>query len=168
MGDMFKSKYLKAADIQGQPVLTIDSIAMDDVGTEGQTDIKPIVSFRETEQMLILNVTNGNAIIAATGQQDTDGWVGHQIQLRVEKVEFRGKYVDAIRINPNPMNPPQVPQEYQPPPQAPAPVTTIQPQQPQPGVQTPPQGPQQVGEILTPGIQSLVDTAAEDDDNVPF
>jgi len=90
----FPSDYLKAADLQGRPfVLTVKSIIIDKIGD----DQKPIVYFNETERGLVLNKTNANNISVIYGDE-TDMWVGKQIELYPATTDYQGRTVDCVRI----------------------------------------------------------------------
>jgi hypothetical protein len=69
---------------------------MEDIG--GET--KPVLHFRGKSRGVVLNKTNANAIWGINGSDDTDDWAGTAITLFPTKVEFQGKRVDAIRIDP--------------------------------------------------------------------
>ncbi|MGH8646294.1 MAG: hypothetical protein ACREX4_18275 [Gammaproteobacteria bacterium] len=58
---------------------------------------KPVVSFLSKDKSLVLNRTNATVLLERYGD-DTDHWIGKSIELIVERVSFRGKLVDAIRI----------------------------------------------------------------------
>lgn len=93
--DIFPSKYLRAADLNGhEPVVTIDRVAMETLGD----DRKPVVYFKGKDKGVVLNKTNFNAIEDISGEEDTDNWGGTKVKLVVVKVEFQGKRVPAIRI----------------------------------------------------------------------
>lgn len=94
--DIFPSKYLRAADLNGQePIVTIDRVDMETLGDER----KPVVYFRNKDKGLVLNKTNFNAIEEISGKDDTDLWSGTKVKLFTAKVEFQGKRVPAIRID---------------------------------------------------------------------
>lgn len=95
--ELFGGKSLKAEDIQGrEPVVTIES-----VDTKKFDDgPKAIIKFVGKEKALICNRTNWNAIVDITGEEDSDNWAGHKIKLVVARVDFQGKRVNAIRIDP--------------------------------------------------------------------
>lgn len=96
IGKAFKSNYLKAADIEDDnTIVTIDSIQMQDIN--GET--KPVLYFNEFDAGLVLNKTNANAITEALGTPETDNWIGRQIVLCVQTVDFQGKPTEAIRVN---------------------------------------------------------------------
>ena len=94
MTTMFPSRYLSAADLDTGPVSDkITGIRLEEVGD----GVKPILSFKTREKDLVLNRTNANSIGAVYGD-DTDSWIGREVELYPTKVEFRGNLVDAIRI----------------------------------------------------------------------
>lgn len=138
MRTAFPGKHLKADDLGGQTAtLTISGVAMQKVGDDGE---KPCVAFYETQQDLVLNQTNCNAIIEAYGPE-SQMWVGRQIQLYPTRVQFGANMVPAIRV--------QVPQA--------APAAPGCPPQGQPGFAPPgaPQYPQQAAPppALAQGVQ---------------
>lgn len=97
--DFFNGKSLKADDIKGhEPVVTIEKV------TEQQFDDgkKPIIHFVGKEKTLVCNRTNWNAIVDITGEEDSDNWTGCKVKLVVARVDYQGKRVDAIRIDPPP------------------------------------------------------------------
>ena len=93
----FKGAFLKAADVSSPTAYTIKDTAMEPVGDDG---LKPVVEFT-TGDKLVLNKTNRSAISIAAGSEDPGQWNGKAVTLVSKKVEFRGEYVDAIRVDPN-------------------------------------------------------------------
>jgi hypothetical protein len=99
--EIFSSKSLKAEDIKGhEPVVTIEKVTTQDFD-DGK---KPIIHFVGKEKTLVCNKTNWNAIVEITGEDDSDNWGGHRVKLVVARVDYQGKRVDAIRIDPPPVN----------------------------------------------------------------
>lgn len=97
IGAAFPGQYLKAADLQGKRVqVVIEKVDMEDIG--GET--KPVLHFKGKNRGVVLNKTNANAIWGINGSDDTDDWPGTAITLFPTRVEFQGKRVDAIRIDP--------------------------------------------------------------------
>jgi hypothetical protein len=93
--DAFPSKFLAAADLQGNDVLVkITHVASDEIGNKQ----KFICYFAGKKKGLVLNKTNFNTIVKVTGQEDTDDWTGCEICLYPTMVDFQGDQVDAIRI----------------------------------------------------------------------
>jgi hypothetical protein len=94
--DAFPSKFWKVSDLHGQSItVIIDHVESEDVG--GET--KPVVYFRGKDKKFVLNRTNYEAIEEISGTDDTDQWSGVVIVLKPSRVDFKGKRVDAIRID---------------------------------------------------------------------
>ena len=95
--DIFSGKSLKAEDIKGhEPIVTIESVEM----KKFDDGPKAIIKFAGKEKTLVCNRTNWNSIVDITGEEDSDDWAGHKVKLVVARVDFQGKRVDAIRIDP--------------------------------------------------------------------
>jgi len=91
----FPSKYLKASDITESTIVTIrgfDIEALQD-GSE-----KPVLYFEETEKGLICNKTNAAMITAILKTGETDAWIGKQIILKPERVQYMNQMVAGIRV----------------------------------------------------------------------
>jgi len=98
--DIFPSNYLRAADLNGrEPVVTISHVEMKTIGD----DQKLVVYFVGKEKGVVLNKTNFSAIEEISGEDDTDNWTDVRVRLVTRRVEFQGKRVDAIRIEPPPL-----------------------------------------------------------------
>ena len=97
LNEMYPSKYVKAADLDGDTVVEIKSVEMRKFDNDAQE--KPVVSFYDFDKMLVLNVTNAKAIAAVHGD-DTSGWDGRKITLHAEKVSFKGDWVNSVRVRP--------------------------------------------------------------------
>ena len=94
--DIFPSKYLRAADLDGrEPIVTINRVVLETLGD----DRKPVAYFDGKDKGLVLNKTNWNAIEDISGEDDCDNWKGVKVKLITAKVEFQGKRVAAIRID---------------------------------------------------------------------
>jgi hypothetical protein len=98
--EAFPSKYLKAADlIKGPIVLEIREAPQETLtGFDGQQQTKTVVYFVGTRKKLPLNRTNWNAIADATGEEDSDHWPGHKIELYPSTTEMNGKTLPCIRV----------------------------------------------------------------------
>ena len=91
---LFPSKFLRAADLNGQPLrVTIAGLKREDIGGES----KIILTFANGTKALILNKTNARGIAKALGAE-TREWAGKDIVLVASQVDFRGDMVDAIRV----------------------------------------------------------------------
>ena len=93
--DIFPSKYLRAADLDGrEPIVTINRVILETLGD----DRKPVAYFDGKDKGLVLNKTNWNAIEDISVEDDCDNWKGVKVKLITVKVEYQGKRVPGIRI----------------------------------------------------------------------
>lgn len=100
LNNLFPSNYLKADDLDGERIVTIERVEMELVGKDKES--KAVAYFEGEPKGLILNKTNAVAISAISGSQDTDDWPGAQMVLVIAAVDFRGTLTNAIRIKPLP------------------------------------------------------------------
>ncbi len=89
----FTGDWLKAEQFTTEQTFTIKHVAMERVGE----DDKPVVSFLEMTQGLVLNKTNAAAIASMYGSE-TNNWTGKQLTLYPTQVDYAGKQVRAIRV----------------------------------------------------------------------
>jgi hypothetical protein len=95
IGHAFPSKFLKASDLGPlTPIVTIAKVVMETVGD----DPRVVMYFVGKTKGLPLNRTNANTLEEITGSAETDTWIGLRIKLFVDKVEFQGRRVPALRI----------------------------------------------------------------------
>lgn len=98
ISDVFKSKYIKAADLpDGRITVTIAKVTVEDFGDDDEK-LRFVAWFKELEQGLILNRTNSNMLEELSGSDDSDSWTGLRIDLYSTRVDFQGKRVPAVRI----------------------------------------------------------------------
>jgi hypothetical protein len=97
--DLFPSKYLKAADLNGQPVtLVIKSAGVNALkDMKGNTEDKLVVTFVNQAKGLVCNLTNYDAIADLHGDE-TDQWPGKRIELFPSKASVGGRSVDCVRV----------------------------------------------------------------------
>ena len=100
--DVFPSRFLKASDLGGKAiVVTIASAVLETLkSTEGKEQSKIVLGFVGGKKVLPLNVTNFDAVVDASGEGDSDRWIGHKIELFPSRTAMGGKMVDCIRIRP--------------------------------------------------------------------
>jgi hypothetical protein len=149
--DLYPSRYLKAEDIDGDRMVTLRDVTIEELGPEKEA--RPIAYFNEITKGLVLNKTN-TTIIAKGFGDDTEGWKGRRIILYAVDVPFRNDIVRAIRVR-IPTVPPARQQAAQRPPAQPPASRTVQP-----SARTPPQ----TGRI--PGGDDEPPPLSDDD--VPF
>jgi hypothetical protein len=96
----FPSKYLKAADIKPNEIVTIKYVKDEPVGRE--QEVKPVVFVAEYDRGIILNKTNAQAIVDGYGDDEVK-WKGKKLALFTENVRSpsTGKMGPAIRMAPS-------------------------------------------------------------------
>lgn len=93
----FPSSYVKACDLQGQPVtVTMREIAIEDVSGDG-TEAKPVLYFQGMSKGLVLNKTNAATIAGAYGEE-TDHWRGQSLTIFPTTTLFKGQMTECIRV----------------------------------------------------------------------
>jgi hypothetical protein len=97
--EVFPSKYLKAADLNGKPVVvTIEGAPLETLKSpEGKEQVKTVLYFRGTKKAMPLNMTNWDAVADICGD-DSDDWPNRQVELYPAKTQMGGKTVDCIRV----------------------------------------------------------------------
>jgi hypothetical protein len=96
--EVFPSRFLKAADLAGKPlVVEIERAPQEELGSGADTDEKTVLYFRGGTKPLPLNMTNWDGVAAIAGD-DTVNWPGHRIELYPTTTTLRGSTVDCIRI----------------------------------------------------------------------
>ena len=101
--DIFPSKYLKAADLAGKPVVvTITSADLEHLKNgSGEEQAKTVLSFAGGKKTLPLNMTNWDSVADICGD-DTADWVGKRIELYPTTTTLKGEVKPCIRIRPPP------------------------------------------------------------------
>jgi hypothetical protein len=94
--DVFPSKWLKAADLNGEEwTLTIASVLYEEIAPGEQ---KPVIHFKGAKKGMICNVTNWKRLRHFFRSDESDDWIGQPITIYVEQVDMRGEMVDALRL----------------------------------------------------------------------
>jgi hypothetical protein len=94
LSTVFGGDTLKAADLQGhEPTVTIATIEM----KKFDNGNKLVITFEGKKKALVCNKTNANRIAHAYGT-NTDNWIGKDLTLFTDLVDFQGKAVEAIRV----------------------------------------------------------------------
>jgi hypothetical protein len=97
LSEVFPSKYLKADEWNGDLVVTIKRVTVEELGSGAKKDTKPVLYFQEADKGLACNKTNSSTIAKLYGD-DTDDWIGKRIILFSTDVEFGGEMTRAIRV----------------------------------------------------------------------
>lgn len=94
LSNVFGGDHLKATDLQGnEPTVVIADVQM----KKFDNGNKLVISFEGKKKSLVCNKTNANRIAHAFGT-NTDNWIGKEITLFTDLVDFQGNTVEAIRI----------------------------------------------------------------------
>jgi hypothetical protein len=97
--DVFPSRFLRAADLKGKPVtVTIEQAVLETLKGGDTEETKTVLNFAGTKKCLPLNRTNWDAVADVTGEDDSDAWRGHKIELYPTTTEMKGKPVACIRV----------------------------------------------------------------------
>lgn len=96
LSEAFPSNYLKSDDLQGRDVTVV--IAGAGIETVG-SDRKLVLTFQGKKKAMICNKTNSGRIAYLYGEE-TDDWIGKEIVLTSEFVEYQGKTVKGLRVKP--------------------------------------------------------------------
>jgi hypothetical protein len=96
--EAFPSKFLRACDLNGKPVvIEIELAPMEILGSGNDAIQKIVLHFRGGLKPLPLNKTNAYAVAKIAGN-DTDEWAGTRVELYPTVTEVKGESVDCIRI----------------------------------------------------------------------
>lgn len=98
INEAFPAAYINAASLigktQAERTVTIESFAEEEM-PGGET--KPVLRYKDRVGGLPLNRTNATALASMFGEE-TNEWIGKAIEMRTEKVNFKGDMRDGIRI----------------------------------------------------------------------
>ncbi len=94
INEQFPSLYLKSSDLAGQMVkVQISDVKSEEIGT----DRKMIMYFVGKQKGMVLNKTNAKTLAEQFGDE-TDNWIGAQIEIFSMKVDYQGRMVDGLRV----------------------------------------------------------------------
>ena len=98
--NFFPSDYLKAHEVQGEPVLTISKLTQEGVvGEKGQKDLCLICYWKEKGfKKLILGVKTCKVLEEITGSPNVEDWIGQRVKLYPTTDKSKGKNIDVVRI----------------------------------------------------------------------
>ena len=98
--ELYPSKWLKATDLDGATLATIDHCEVEPVGQGAKAERKLVLYFRGALKPLICNKTNFGAVVRILNRDDSDDWGGGRIELFVlPNVTFSdGGIYSVVRI----------------------------------------------------------------------
>lgn len=98
ISQLFPSKFVKAADLNGKTVtLTISGLVIEELGHGTEKERKPVLYFQKATKGLVLNRTNAMTIAGLYGDE-ADEWPGKRISIYPTRVRAFGVMQDTIRI----------------------------------------------------------------------
>ena len=98
ISQLFPSKYVKAADLNGKTVtLTIAKLVLEELGHGAEKERKPVLYFQKATKGLVLNRTNAMTIAALYGDE-SDNWEGKRISIYPTRIRAFGAMQDTIRV----------------------------------------------------------------------
>lgn len=86
---MVQSKFLKKEDFPQPEVLTIRSVAIEEVG---KSDTRWVMYFNEKTKAVVLNITKIRQLEAGFGD-DTDYWIGKKVKVSNDPTVMMGQQV---------------------------------------------------------------------------
>jgi hypothetical protein len=102
LNDVKQSRFFKKEDlgVAGKMLVTIKDAKKENVAQAGQpAENKAVVYFVETAKPMVLNMANFQAIVAATGSDNSDGWIGKKVVVYLDPtIVFGGKVTGGLRI----------------------------------------------------------------------
>ena len=98
--EAYPSKYFKAKEHPDDWTLTVEvEIAhMENFENGKDSRERLVVYFRRVKSGLVVGPTVWDQFIAATGEEDSDDWKGHRVELYRDWTNFQGKNVECIRV----------------------------------------------------------------------
>jgi hypothetical protein len=100
---MFPSKYLKVEDLEGKPVvLKIEKAVTENLKdfNTGKMQPKTVLYFEDTDKILVLSSKINWTSVEEIAGQDSEDWVGAEIEVHPAETEVKGKMMPCIRIRP--------------------------------------------------------------------
>ena len=77
---------------------TREAVGIDEAFNGHKQEDVVVISFEETEKMMVLNKTNAKTITKRTGTVNVEEWKGFQLRLTCMTVSAFGQQVLAIRV----------------------------------------------------------------------
>ena len=106
--EAYPSNYLGQEDVDPPRIFTIKTVTRELVTGDDGEKLKTIMSFRDCNQQFILNGTNWDICAEIFASDDSDDWVGRQLELfRDPTIKFGTKLTGGTRVRlPGGVNPP--------------------------------------------------------------
>lgn len=93
--EIYAGNSLKAEDLRGRKVtVTIQKAEVKNF----DRGPKIVLTFLGAKKTFVVNKTNANRIAKLHGSRDYNSWIGKPITLMPDTTEFKGEFVDCIRV----------------------------------------------------------------------
>jgi hypothetical protein len=96
--DAFPSKYLRGGDFDQPQIVTIEKVRSEPMRENGKEVMKPVAYFKGVEKGLVLNITAWDSITDIVGDDDTQSWPNHRVELYSIPVEVKGEMKKGVRV----------------------------------------------------------------------
>jgi hypothetical protein len=97
--DAMPTKYFRASDFSNEPLtLEIEMARMEEFDGDNGTTKKLVVYFRKQRSGLVIGSVVWDQFVLATGEDDSDAWKGHVVELYRTTCQFGAKTVPCLRI----------------------------------------------------------------------
>ena len=98
--EMIQSKFLKGTDVPDPVIVTVKGVKQINVAREDQEpEYKWAIKFAEFDKPMVLNATNIRIAEKSFGSDNTDNWIGKEIELHFdENVTFGNELVGGLRF----------------------------------------------------------------------
>jgi hypothetical protein len=106
----FDHRFISAEELDNREViLTISEVKKEEVFNmrEQDKEMKAAIKFKETDKMMVLNVTNAKSIATILGTPHVEQWIGQRICLYPTAVRVGREMVSGIRIKKVPATAPK-------------------------------------------------------------
>jgi hypothetical protein len=96
--EIFPSDYLKAVDVDPPITVTVKECVIETLGRGAQAERKGVLYFTDHPKKLTVNVTNWDAMVAITGEKNSDRWAGTVIEAFAVDCESPKGPTRGVRI----------------------------------------------------------------------
>lgn len=100
LNEAYPSRFLTAEDLQGKDItVTIAGCELEEIGQGRDKASKLVITMVGKKKAFVVNKTNAKTIEKVLGSTETDDWIGKQITIGLQEVEYQGDMVTALRVS---------------------------------------------------------------------
>ena len=82
-------------------ILKISNVCYEEVLSNLGANMCTVIYFSNSDKPMICNKTNATAISIVCDSEHVKDWIGHNVEVFVDKVKVKREFVTALRIKPN-------------------------------------------------------------------